>query len=375
MLLYPDPLCAQDLLPPEVLLFSDSPITVTDPPPTAGQEPAELAKLVIERKPPWAEKFMGLFSTAKAEHRAFREAMRALVKMPQSIQLLACRFGSDIANLEPADELLAATGLGLADAGRILSGSHVAALFFRHLSEQYVSFDKDINLLYAACDRLFLDNRLESLLLRIYLTRLAGMNCLASAFQRHNLLLTNPGLLPFLAQLPVESTSPHAHDSAWRALAAWSVFRHLIRPKLGPLNAETMGKIEKLRRDKHWAVRKLRERCHLLSEQLDPQKTGNDFAASIERLVRTQTSKEMGDLFDLDRKHVRDFWVSLFSDKSTWLGISSTLGALWYGQVLVTAAAAVVALSTVGANAFKAAADRREKLRQSDFALLYFLER
>ena len=49
---------------------------------------------------------------------------------------------------------------------------------------------------------------------------------------------------------------------------------------------------------------------------------------------------------------------------------------LWLsGHLEWTAAAAIAVLSKFGAEAFKSAATRKERLRQNDFALLYFLHR
>jgi hypothetical protein len=89
--------------------------------------------------------------------------------------------------------------------------------------------------------------------------------------------------------------------------------------------------------------------------------------------VRTNVQAEVQAVFDLDKKALKDLLTCVFSDEKTWLGISAFACSLLNGGATLTAGSAIAALSLFGSKAFKAAADRREKLNASDFRLLYRL--
>jgi hypothetical protein len=76
-------------------------------------------------------------------------------------------------------------------------------------------------------------------------------------------------------------------------------------------------------------------------------------------------------VLSLDKKAVREFLDSVFSDEKAWVGIATFAYSLVQGGPVLTAGAAIYALSNLGSKAVKAAATRRQKLEVSDYALVY----
>jgi hypothetical protein len=68
---------------------------------------------------------------------------------------------------------------------------------------------------------------------------------------------------------------------------------------------------------------------------------------------------------------VNEFLDLVFADYKAWAGIGTFLYCLTAGGPLLTAGGAIATLATVGSKAMKAAAERRNKLETSDYALLY----
>jgi hypothetical protein len=122
-------------------------------------------------------------------------------------------------------------------------------------------------------------------------------------------------------------------------------------------------------------IERLRLKCLLLAEQCSEPLTYQELVENSEKIIRAQVEKEIGDLLELDRRALRDFFVSLFSDEKTWLGVFGTIGGMIHDNAYLSSAAAIAALSCFGAKAFKQAAERRQKLKQSDFSLVYAIDR
>ena len=91
----------------------------------------------------------------------------------------------------------------------------------------------------------------------------------------------------------------------------------------------------------------------------------------IAQHIRAKVEGEVQAVLSLDKKAVKALFETVFSDEKTWMGIATFLYSLTTGGAVITAGAAIYALSRVGSKTFKAAADRRQKLELNDYALLY----
>ncbi|PYJ66334.1 MAG: hypothetical protein DME76_17215, partial [Verrucomicrobia bacterium] len=91
----------------------------------------------------------------------------------------------------------------------------------------------------------------------------------------------------------------------------------------------------------------------------------------IRQHIRVHVEADLQAVLSLDKKAIRELLDSVFSDEKTWVGIAAFVYSLIQGGPVLTAGAAIYALSSLGSKAVKAAASRRQKLEVSDYALLY----
>ena len=371
MILYPDPPTSLADFPVSAFLLSGT-VSVTCPQPTFGKEPAALMQLVLKRRPPWENEFRQIYSVAHAQHSGFEETVNALQPLVKSLGVLALSYATDIKGLEHGDALLQASGAKAAEWQSLIGGNRAATGFFRHLSEQYLDFDKDLEALYRYCDHLYKKNLVPLTLLKVYLTRIAFTETLRK-MPDVPLLLTNERLPAFLAQLPVDVDVDEAGKEEERhRLIAWELFQRLVLPRFGVLDAKGVEVLRSLRENKREEIERLRERCSVMAYEVAPSAK----APAFEKVIATKASKEIRELFELDSKTNREYVAGIFSDAKTWAAFAAAVSVLFSGApLLLSAGGAISALSLVGANGVKAAYQRKEKLRQSDFALLYSIAR
>lgn len=158
-------------------------------------------------------------------------------------------------------------------------------------------------------------------------------------------------------------------------MIAWEIFRHILSPRLDPLNRERVEFIARLLGSCTDQIHRLRIKCATLADQLRQPATFERLPSEIERLIRVYVEKEIADLLESDQRALQKYLTGLLGDHKTWLGVATFLAGVVGGHDLVTAGGAIAALSSIGAQAFKTAAEQREKLRGNDFALIYTIAR
>lgn len=373
LLVFPDALTKSRMPSAAPLLFFDEGLSLITPPATFGKEPAHLARLVIQRQPGWSGAFFHLFQAAKKEHKSFMEAAELLRPSAGQLHvgLINVSYGHDQQGLRWALDLCETGGQTPEEAFHLIDEEAAAAGLFRHLSEVYVEEGEDLEALYDYCENVFTQGLIPSLLTECYFARFNVLRMLPFS----QFLITNPRIIEILCRQPVDITSDSLLDEQRRKAVAWELFSRLVSPKIPSLDSRTIEQIAWLRQNKKRELDQLRLRCTLLSYELSPTATQAEMTAQVEKLIATRTSKEIADLFDLDNRSLREFTAGVLSDSSTWLACAGALGSLLSGHLEWTAAAAITVLSKFGAEAFKSAAARKERLRQNDFALLYFLRR
>jgi len=239
---------------------------------------------------------------------------------------------------------------------------------FRHIMlEVFHEKHGDISELYRYCEALFERETRRQLLVKGYFLRVFQLSQLR---KESSLLLTNEALIPFLSALPVE-TDVQAQEPITDDVIAWEFFRRIVSPRIDPLDGDKIVFVADILESRPEEIERLKTKCLALSEKCRGIVTLETLVERVEKLIRTDVGKEIADLLNLDRKAVDDLIVSLFSDKNTWLGIAGLIGGLVAGQPLLSAGGAITALSAFGAASFKQAAERRQKLRTSDFSLIY----
>lgn len=241
------------MLPGPALLFFDETITVTSPPPTLGQEPAHLAKLVLKRQPVWSGEFFNLFQAAKREHAGFVEAMNLLTPLRGQLSVILPTFGYDHEGLRWAIELCGTADKTPEDAFEFIELEAAAAGFFRHLSEIYAQQGADGNALYEYCAGIFTQGQIRSLLAECYFARLNVVRLLPFS----HLLVTNPKIIEILGRQLIDVPAGALVDEQRRKAIAWEVFSRLISPKTTPLDSRTVEQIAGLRQSKKREIEQL----------------------------------------------------------------------------------------------------------------------
>lgn len=230
--------------------------------------------------------------------------------------------------------------------------------------------------LYQYCNEFFGSSSLRDLLTRAYMFRIPLLQRVDSV------LLTNERLVTFLASLPVESATRGEKDmSASQSLddpldpVAWEFFRQLVSPMVDPLDERRVQKVLSLTENKAEEIRLLKSRCLSLARELGTEVSLPVLQSRITSHLRLNVEKEVQALLGLEKSAVGDLLTEVFSDEKTWLGISALLFSLVNGGLTLTAGSAICALSLFGSKAVKVAAEHKQKLKASDYILLYRLNR
>ena len=187
-------------------------------------------------------------------------------------------------------------------------------------------------------------------------------------------LLTNENLTEFLSALPIEATAEGAEDIV-DDIIAWELFRQILSPRLDPLDARRAELIAELLEFRTEEIERLRLKCLALADQVKHPSTLEKLPSQIETFMKTQLEREIAELLQIDRRALEEFFTALFADEKTWLAILTFITGIVANQVHLTTGAAIATLSSIGAKAFRTAADRRQKLRQSDYAVVYTIRR
>ena len=93
--------------------------------------------------------------------------------------------------------------------------------------------------------------------------------------------------------------------------------------------------------------------------------------AKIRTHIRLKVEADVQAVLDLDKRTITDLLDTVFADEKTWAGIMTFAYSLFTGGTLLTAGSAIYTLGNLGSKAFRVARDRREKLKASQYVLLY----
>lgn len=364
-----------------------------------GADPPAFFRFVEKRRPSWAPKFFKFVQLWRHYNVGVHDTGELLSPLHgKAFKTIWLSYPRGVGAWESAAELLASSTLPQDDIARLIDPysaadelfSHVffekfLELYYGHLStEELVAMgsqaaksgspppkvDVDWSPLYEYCNECFGLNDLDELLTTAYMFRMPLLRNLDV------LLLTNEGLIPFLASLPIEpagklSAQPGVKAEDALDPVAWEFFRQLVSPILDPIDESRIRKISQLADEKAEEIERLKSRCLALAHQLGDETNLETLQRRIRDHVKVNVQDEVQAVTELDRSALSELFKEVFSDDKTWLGISGLLYSLLNGGPILTAGSAICALSVFGSKAFKAAATKREKLKASDYALLY----
>src|SRR5437870_4748940 len=400
-LVLPDTCWNRDLISGALLLyFHDEKIGVTLHPSVStfmtGIDPFDFIRLVEERKPDWLPKF----STFVHYWRVFQSSLRETSALLEPLRGTALKtiwmsYPKDTVAWGSADELLASSDLGLQEIDGLIDPFSASDELFAHIfferylelyeghrtPEQMMAFGAerfrsgkapdpiqvDWTARYGYCNERFQSAELEALLATAYMFRFPILK------DSPAILLTNPNLVRFLASLPLEvkRAGGAAAPNIDFDVVAWEFFRQLMSPRLDPLDTKTVQKIMDLIHSRSVEIDALKRRCLPLAEDLGNETDVEELQKRIRQHIRVHVEADLQAVLSLDKKAIRELLDSVFSDEKTWVGIAAFVYSLIQGGPVLTAGAAIYALSSLGSKAVKAAASRRQKLEVSDYALLY----
>lgn len=109
----------------------------------------------------------------------------------------------------------------------------------------------------------------------------------------------------------------------------------------------------------------------LLAETIPQPEYLRDLVPVVERFLRHEVDSEIQSLLGLNPAAIDRFVQSVLTDEKSWLTTLGAVAAAFMGAPLLTAGAALAAVSSLGAKAAKSAFERRDRLRTSDYRLLY----
>jgi hypothetical protein len=92
---------------------------------------------------------------------------------------------------------------------------------------------------------------------------------------------------------------------------------------------------------------------------------------NAEAFVQKNLRREIKDLLQLNRQSFDTFISDLLADRYTWLSAIAGISAVVSGHAPPRTAAALALMAAVGPPAVKSAIERRRKLRESDFSIVY----
>lgn len=370
---YPDPVTGPEMINGAAFLYFNDPIILTTPPTVLNEEPYALLDLIENRRPSWGRGFsmlLDMWSTQQDSYIKIRELFKPLGE--KVIQALFV-YPADITALEEAGALVESSAMSKESIKNLINIPNAAGEIVRHIMvEAFLEKGEDVGALFEYCGSFFRDEQISHLLVRAYFLRLLVLKRIYRS--RTPLLLNNPDLAEFFTSLPVESQVDE-DDTVDIDMIAWELFRQILSSHLDPLNSERVKLIAKLLSSRSAEIDGLRSKCLFLAEQcLEPVHL-EQLTENVEKFIKVHVNKEIKELLELDRKSLENFFIALFSDEKTWIAMTVIIAGILHGNVPISAGAAIAAVSTVGAKAFKEAAERHRKIRESDYALVYTISR
>lgn len=378
----PDPLISPSIISGAVFLYFDGPFLATSPPSVVTPDSLRLLDVVKSRNPPWSHHIFNIANSLDAVNIAAHDTwdnLRAIA--PEAFDMVYLAFPANQEAYRRVDNWVAASGYNYESLSKLIEPSLGWAELARHIFvECYLELDRDINSLYSYCDKILGTESLDSLIVSSYLLRLQVLLNIPSETR---VLFTNERLAPFFEKLTLrlpdktsatdnETPSVEGIDSD---IIAWEFFRVLVSPLIDPLDKHRLALLTRIKSNHHNEVLRLRALCRELSAELSGEKSVVGLGDKAISAIDAKLRKELRSIFELDETTWRTYRNGLAADKVLWSSFASMLAGVSGSGPMFTAAGIIAALTSVGSNAFKARAERDEKLRQSDLALLHLLHK
>lgn len=376
-ILFPDPVIDLDIISGANFLFFDDPITFTLPPEWFfNKKSFELLKTIKDKKPFWIDNFSKIYNYAIAQRLSFEQTLNIIKPIKSNLfKLVYLSHPATSESLNEVEDIISSIDLTKEDIFGKINLFTASGEIMRHIFlEKYLESNKDINLLYNYCDNLFRNNNFNDLLLKGYFLRLRLMKVIGS---KRSIMVPHRQVEDLLMNFPVDKAEQNKevyHENIIDVVA-WEFFKQILSKKLYPLDKEKTEIILKLSENKKDELTAFKKKCYKLAYNFHNLNTSNEIYKDIRKYIKINIDDEIQNLLELDNRSLKQFFVSLFSDEKTWLGIAGFISSTLYGGDIIKAGSAIVALSSIGSKAFKEAAERKNKLKTSDYSLIYLLDK
>lgn len=365
---YPDPIYEPRAIDGAAFIYFDEPIVLTLPPLVVTERAFELVDLVERRQPAWGAKLHGVLATWDREMAGWQGVERVIQPLRDRYTSVWTAYPANDEALADVDDLIAAAGLALEDvSGAVDPVCACGELVLHIFLESWLERDEDVEKLYAYCERIFTDGSLASLLLRSYFFR----TLIIARFQNVApvLLLNNPRLAPLLQGLPIEpaaDTSAPSFDPI-----TWEFFRQILSPHVDPLDHRRAEALADIYAHRSEELKRYRKKCERLADEVRAPVPIDELTTRVARFVRDNVADEIADLLRLNRRARDEYIASVLEDEKTWAATLGAAAALASGHVELSVGAGIGGVASLGAKALRAARERRETLRTSDFRIVY----
>jgi hypothetical protein len=372
-IVFPDPLTSTSRISAATFLYFDERVILPSPIWIPDETAYGLHDLVATRRPDWAGRFFWTDSLYGSQVESWKRTTDLLEPLGDAFSSALYAFDADSGALAEGQAFLDSTGVSAEQALEMIDVGAAAGEVFHHLLiDQYSEFEGDLEALYRYTADFFAAGSPSEVLVPCYLPRLRLSPHVAQA--GNEMLFNNAGLLPLLERLPVEVVGePDVTISV--SVIAWELFSQILAKELDPLDAGRIDRLATVRRRNREEIDALKAKCVLLAETIPQPGTLHDLVPVVERFLRHEVDSEIQSLLGLNRAAMDRFVQSVLTDEKSWLTTLGAGAAAFSGEPLLTAGAALAAVSSVGAKAAKSAFERRDRLRTSDYRLLYHVGR
>lgn len=375
IIVYPDPIIDIEMLSGAMFLYFDRPIALTLPPVVVTEKSYDLLAVIDERKPKWSKIFYDLLNSWVIQQKCCDEVFKILEPLKGNRLITVWTvYPADRIALEKSEELIKSSGLSTDVLKQMINPINAPGELVGHImSEAFLECNKDINKLFDYCTTIFDKEPLDNLLIKSYILRLNFLNELPS---NTSIAITNYQIWSQLLNGNVSNLKHQEFQDSTgidKDVISWEIFKTIISPRLDPMNEEKVDYIVQLLKTHREQIDRLKLKCFSLADKLKQIKVLDDLPKHVVDLVKSNVEKDLIELFDLDKKALKDFLALVFSDEKAWLGIASFIAGIISGSSVITTGGAIAALSLIGSKSVQAANRRMETINHNDYGLAYII--
>jgi hypothetical protein len=371
--LLPDPITAPAMLSAGSLLYFDAPLILTSPPGVVTEKSFALTELINERNPPWGRALLEIISRWSNKTKMASKIIQVLSPLRgNAFHMIYLSYNADDEALEESKQFIASSGWSIDRFLSSIDQDNACGELTRHIFlEKFLGFNENMSALYEYCDHALTKDDIPSLLAHAYGLRLLGF--FKGVRNRPPFAITNPNLIAFFADLHGKDEIVDDHQIFEADAISLMVFNRLLQTWLDPISEDNIQVTAWLRESKRAEIDVLNHKCSVVSRDIDLKQKSDHIFAEIERAVRYETLPDVRDLLEIRDSIFQGYVEKLFSDRIFLSGLLGAISTKFLGSETLSAAGAIATLASMGATAVSHYRETRDKLKRSDYRLIYDL--